>query len=85
MLFRKQKEGTGIGFRKGHGRSPLHRGSPRGVWLRIVLRQRKRKIQPLMGVRGLAPLDCLPHWGREGVTLAISTRAQKTRRISHEN
>ena len=31
------------------------------------------------GSRGLAPSCCLPHWGREGVTLAISTPAQKTR------
>jgi hypothetical protein len=35
-----------------------------------------------MGSRGLAPSCCLPHWGREGVTLAISTPAQKTRGIS---
>jgi hypothetical protein len=32
------------------------------------------------GSRGLVPLDCLPHWGREGVTIAISTSSQKTRR-----
>jgi hypothetical protein len=32
-----------------------------------------------LGVKGLAPLGCLPLWGREGVTLAISTPAQKTR------
>ena len=38
-----------------------------------------RKIQPLMGSRGLAPSCCLPHWGREGVTLTISTPTQKTR------
>ena len=37
-----------------------------------------------MGSRGLAPLDCLPHWGREGVTLAISTPAQKLEGISTE-
>jgi hypothetical protein len=37
-----------------------------GLW--IVLRQRKRKIQPLMEVKGLAPSCCLPHGGREGVT-----------------
>jgi hypothetical protein len=56
MPVRKLKEGTGIGERWGHGRSPPRRGSPRGAW---------RKIQPLLG--------CLPLWGREGVTLAIST------------
>ena len=44
MVFRKLKEGTGIGERWGHGRSPPRRGSPRGAWLWIVLRQRKRKI-----------------------------------------
>ena len=32
-----------------------------------------------MRSRGLAPLGCLPLWGREGVTLAISTPAQKIR------
>ena len=33
----------------------------------------------LGGSMGLAPLGCLPLWGREGVTLAISSPAQKTR------
>ena len=33
-----------------------------------------------MGVKGASPLGCLPHWGRVGVTLAISTPAQKTRK-----
>ena len=33
-----------------------------------------------MGSRGLVPLGCLPHWGREGVTLAISTQVKKTRK-----
>jgi hypothetical protein len=32
-----------------------------------------------MEVKGLAPSCCLPLWGREEVTLAISTSAQKTR------
>jgi hypothetical protein len=61
-------------------RSPPLRGSPRGAWLWIVLRQRKERSNRSWGSRGLAPLGCLPHWGREGVTLAISTPAQKTRR-----
>ena len=39
----------------------------------------KEKSNRSWGSRGLAPLGCLPHWGREGVTLAISTPAQKTR------
>jgi hypothetical protein len=30
-----------------------------------------------MGSRGLALLGCLPLWGKEGVTLAISTPAKK--------
>ena len=30
-----------------------------------------------MGSRGLAHLGCLPHWGREGVTLAISAPNSK--------
>ena len=33
-----------------------------------------------LGGQGASPLGCLPHWGREGVTLAISTPAQKTRK-----
>jgi len=33
-----------------------------------------------MGSRGLAPLDCLPLWGREGVTLAISSPTKKNAR-----
>ena len=39
----------------------------------------KEKSNRSWGSRGLAPLGCLPHWGREGVTLAISSPAQKTR------
>jgi len=27
-----------------------------------------RKIKPKEGVKGVLPLDCLPLWGREGVT-----------------
>ena len=38
----------------------------------------KEKSNRSRGSRGLAPLGCLPHWGREGVTFAISTPAQKT-------
>jgi hypothetical protein len=34
-----------------------------------------------MRVKGDCPLMLLPHWGREGVILAISTRSQKTRGI----
>ena len=30
-----------------------------------------------MGSRGLVPSGCLPHGGREGVTLAISTQTKK--------
>ena len=33
-----------------------------------------------MGVKGACPLGLPPPLGREGVTLAISTPAQKTRR-----
>ena len=39
----------------------------------------KEKSNRSWGSRGLAPLVCLPLWGREGATLAISTPAQKTR------
>ena len=37
-----------------------------------------------MGSRGLAPHAAFPTWGREGVTLAISTVAQKLEGISTE-
>jgi hypothetical protein len=39
----------------------------------------KEKSNRSWGSRGLAPLGCLPLWGREGVILAISMPAQKTR------
>ena len=31
----------------------------------------------MRGSRGLAPLGCLPLWGREGVTLANSTASKE--------
>jgi hypothetical protein len=37
----------------------------------------KEKSSRSWGSRGLAPLGCLPHWGREGVTLAISKPIKK--------
>ena len=37
-----------------------------------------------MGSRGLALSGCLPLWGREGVTLAISTPVKKFEGISTE-
>jgi len=53
----------------GHGSSPPRRSLPRGA--------RRKQISPQkgwkMGSRGLAPLGRLPLWGREGVTLTIST------------
>ena len=39
----------------------------------------EKKSNPFMGVKGACLLGLPPHWGREGVTLAISTPAQKTR------
>ena len=41
-------------------------GLARGAWLWIVLRQPWQKNQPLMGVKGLVPLDCLPTGGEWG-------------------
>jgi hypothetical protein len=29
------------------------------------------------GVKGMLPLDCLPRWGREGVTLITSVKLKK--------
>ena len=63
------------------GTTGAHRLSGLAQWSMAVdlTRQRKRKTQPLMGVKGACPSGCLPHWGREGVTLAISTQTQKSR------
>ena len=83
MLVRKLKDGDRYRIAIVPRCSPPRRGSPRGAWLWIrVLRQRKRKIQPLMGVKGACPLmDCLPTGGRRvGVTLAISTPVLKNSR-----
>ncbi len=33
-----------------------------------------------MGVKGVLPACCLPHWGREGVIL-VSVRAEPTRKF----
>ena len=86
MLFRKLKEGTGIGFSDGAagvhrlvGARPVEHGY--GLYSGSV----KEKFNRSWGSRGLAPLGCLPHWGREEVTLAISTPAKKLEGISHEN
>jgi predicted lipoprotein with Yx(FWY)xxD motif len=79
----KTKKGDRYRIAMGHGRSPPRRGSPRGAWLWIVLRQRKRKIQQLIGIQGgFPPLELPPPRGRERVTLAISSPPQKTRKGS---
>ena len=79
MLFRKLKVGTGIGamVTGAHrlvGARPVKHGC--GSYFGSV----KEKFNRFMGSRGLAPLGCLPRWGRERVTLAISSSSQKTRR-----
>jgi len=37
------------------------------------------------GVKGMPPLDCLPLWGREGVTLMAFFKRMECDRISYEN
>jgi hypothetical protein len=68
MLFKNQKRDR---YRITMGPRALTASSGLAQWsmVWIVLRQRLRKIQPLLG--------CLPPWGREGVTLAISATAKK--------
>ncbi len=41
--------------------------------------EREEKSNRSWGSRGLVPLGCFPHWGREAGNLAISAPAQKTR------
>ncbi len=78
MLVRKPKEGP---VSDSDGATGAHRlVGARPVEHGCGSRQLKRKIQPLLGVKGACPLGCLPLWGREGVTLAISTPAQKNAR-----
>ena len=79
MLVRKLKRGPvsgsdgATGAHRLVGARPVEHGC--GSYFGSV----KEKSNRSRGSRGLAPLGCLPLWGREGVTLAISTPAQKTR------
>ena len=76
MLFRKLKRGDQ--YRIAMGPRALTALSGLAPWsMAVDLRQRGEKSNRSWGSRGLAPLGCFPHWGREGVTLAISTPAQK--------
>ena len=75
MLVRKLTEWTGIRIAMVPRALTASSGLARGAWLWIVLRQRKRKIQPLKGVKGACPLILPPPLGERGVTLAISTPA----------
>ena len=73
MPFKKPKTGPDS---DGPGRSPSLGVRHVDVW--IVSRKRKRKIQPLVGIKGACLFGASP-LGREGFILAISTPAQKNR------
>ena len=78
MLFRKRKEGTGN--RIAMGPRALTTSSGLAPWSMAVgsyFGSVKEKFNRSWESRGLAPLGCLPHWGREGVTFAISTPVLK--------
>jgi len=36
-----------------------------------------RDVRDGKGVKGMLPACCLPHWGREGVTLIASSKCKK--------
>ena len=80
----RQKTKRGDRYRIAMGPRALTASSGLAPWSMAVDRyfgSVKEKSNRSMGVKGaLPPLGCLPLWGREGVTLAISTPAQKTRR-----
>jgi hypothetical protein len=77
MLVKKTKKGDW--YRIAMGPRALTASSGFAPWNIAVdrLRQHKRKNPTAHWVKGPALLGCLPLWGREGVTLAISTPAQK--------
>jgi hypothetical protein len=54
-------------------------GLARGAWLWIVLRQGKRKIQLLMGVKGACPLMLPPSGGERGSPSQFPHQLKKTR------
>ena len=80
MLLRKLKEGTvsdsdgATGAHRLVGARPVEHGC--GSYFGSV----KKNPTAQSGSKALALSYCFPLWGREGVTLAISTPAQKTRR-----
>ena len=77
----RQKTKRGDRYRIAMGPRVLTASSGLAPWsMAVDRRQHGEKSNHSWGSRGLAPLGCLPHWGREGVTLAISTPSQKTRR-----
>jgi hypothetical protein len=80
MLVRKPKDGT-VSDSDGVTGARRHIGAL--LWNMPVDRTseavEKNPTAP-GGQGGLPPLGCLPHWGREGVTLVISTPYKKTRR-----
>ncbi len=80
MLYRKPKRGP---VSDSDGATGAHRPSGLAPWSMAVdcTPVAWRKIQPSRGSRGIASLGCLPHWGREGFILAISTLLKNSRKF----
>ena len=71
------------------GGSFLHRASTPAALIILPIAITPDKVEnntPIKeGVKGMLPACCLPHWGREGVTLlaaAENTRVTQKKRIS---
>ena len=83
MLFKKTKRGDL--YRIAMGPTGAHRlvgARPVEHAVDLYFGSVKEKSNRSLRSKGLAPTCCLPPRGREGVTLAISMPAQKTRGIS---
>ena len=60
-------------FSYGSSVSPPNANNPGGVREILLIKGEMEKG----GSRGMLPLDCLPLWGREGVTLIVSLIVNK--------
>ena len=77
MFFRKPKWGPVLDSDGATGAHRLVGARPVEHGCGLYFGRLGEKSNRSRGSRGPALLGCLPHWGREGVTLAISTPALK--------
>ena len=82
MLVRKPKEDQ---YRIAMEPRALTASSGLAPWSMavVVLRQRKRKIQPLLGVKGLAPLAASPTGGEGGHPRNFHASSKNSRGFLH--